>query len=80
MNERVVVVNKHFERWALQAISEMEGHFSVHQVRTKVLEAHRDSKYLESNSVIGYLLKRHCVKVADQIWRVADDETTEDTK
>ena len=73
-------MNKHFERWVLQAIHGMEGSFNVHQVRSKVLEKHGDSNLLESNNVIGYLLKRHCVKVSTHLWRVAGDKTAEDTE
>ena len=73
-------MNKHFERWVLQAIHEMEGPFNAHQVRSKVLEKHGKSKLLESNNVIGYLLKRHCVKAGNELWRVAGDKTAEDTE
>jgi len=66
-------MNKHFERWVLQALEEMEGTFTVGDVRTRVLDARGDSKMIESNNVIAYILNRYCVQVKAGLWKKVEE-------
>ena len=67
-------MNKHFERWVLQALVGMEGTFTVEDVRTRVLDARGDSKMIESNNVIAYILNRECVQVKAGLWKKKVEE------
>jgi hypothetical protein len=62
-------MNKHFERWVLQVLEEMEGTFTVDDVRTKILDVRGYSKMIESNNVIGYILNRECVQAGIGLWK-----------
>ena len=51
-------MNQHFKRWIRQAVDELDGIFTVHQVLEKVVEMKGTSMYIGGISSISYELGR----------------------
>jgi|TARA_R100000353_G_scaffold127768_1_gene90694 hypothetical protein len=51
-------MNTHFKRWIRQAVDELDGIFTVHQVLEKVVEMKGTSMYIGSVNSISHELNR----------------------
>ena len=51
-------MNTHFKRWIGQAVDELDGIFTVHQVLEKIVEMNGTSMYIGGISSISYELGR----------------------
>ena len=51
-------MNTHFKRWIGQAVDELDGIFTVHQVLEKIVEMKGTSMYIGGISSIAYELTR----------------------
>ena len=51
-------MNAHFKRWIRQAVDELDGIFTVHQVLEKVVEMKGTSMYIGSINSISHELNR----------------------
>jgi len=51
-------MNTHFKRWIRQAVDELDGIFTVHQVLEKVVEMKGTSMYIGSINSISHELNR----------------------
>ena len=51
-------MNQHFKRWIGQAVDELDGIFTVHQVLEKVVEMKGTSMYIGSVNSISHELNR----------------------
>ena len=51
-------MNTHFKRWIRQAVDELDGIFTVHQVLEKVVEMKGTSMYIGSVNSISHELTR----------------------
>ena len=51
-------MNTHFKRWIRQAVDELDGIFTVHQVLEKIVEMKGTSMYIGGISSISYELGR----------------------
>lgn len=51
-------MNQHFKRWIGQAVDELDGIFTVHQVLEKIVEMKGTSMYIGGINSISYELGR----------------------
>ena len=69
-------MNKFFERWIIEAVSELEGEFTALNVLNNIIQRRGTSPYIGNTQGIGYVLcKREdlVIRLGDGVYRRKDE-------